>query len=233
MQDLMQIFRDSIWNSAAVIVTIFFGIISLWVAWKQLQRKLLVYEVVSKNNILDMPAIHNNGIEVRFNSNPIRKFYVILIKFSNKGNVTIEKSDFEGVNRSITVEFGQDVGLLSAEIINPPSKQRGLSVSLQKGVQRPGYVSIDPFLLNSDESFTLQITADDFQQVNVNGDIKGINKISESKTIPTNFNYLIILFPALILGYFLAKLPLILLLIILSIVILGFFFFAIQSTAGV
>ncbi|MBR8833174.1 MAG: hypothetical protein DSM106950_03790 [Stigonema ocellatum SAG 48.90 = DSM 106950] len=222
------ILRDPIWNSVGVVVAIIFGILSLLVAWKQFQRKSLEYQLISANNILEIPDIHEK-IEVRLNSNVIRNFYVILLKFNNKGNATIEENDF---SEKITIELGQNVKLLSVKILQQPTAREGLRVSLKEDGDR-GYVRIEPFLLNGGEFFTLQITADSFEKVMVNGRISGVKRILESNRTSPNLSYLIILFPAMILGYFLSKLPLNLLLIILSIVIFCFFFFAIQSMAGV
>ena len=180
--------RDPIWGFIGVAIAIIFGFITLWLTWRQLQRKLLTYEVISANNILQIPKQYKNKIEIYFNSSIIQQLYVIQLKFRNKGNIPIEKSNFY---ESITIELGQNIRLFSAEILQQPNAKKGLEVSIN---QEPGqtYVKIEPFLLNVGELFVIQILADNLEDIKVFGRILGVNKILEDKKKDVSLQVVII-----------------------------------------
>lgn len=133
-------FWDSpIWQSIGVIVSVIFGLISIYVSWKQFHKKSLSYTRILTDQI--DPSIPRTSGMVEF------------MVFKNDGNVAITPEDFI---EAIMIKVPKNSTILSAEVISQWPINLGVNIQLI-GNNYGNYVKITPLLLNKQDSFKIKL----------------------------------------------------------------------------
>jgi hypothetical protein len=174
--DSLAFWRDPAWQSIGVIVAVVLGLLTLWLAWKQFQKKALTYEVLSNENIVQIAnTTIGNDLEIFYRKVPVKNLTLIVLKFTNSGNTEIRSSDYE---RAITISFGDNACVLG----DPSVKSSPSNLLVKAGIDSTQKkVSIESVLLNRQDNFTLQVFVDHFQEFVVDGRIAGVKAIKESQ----------------------------------------------------
>lgn len=183
MKDILINFSDYIVLIPSVILG---GIVAYWIYLKQKVNKLLSYEVISSNNVIQIDTSYKDSIRVFFEEKEIDNLWIKIIKFENRGNVPIEKKDFHD---PITIILDSQCKIIAADIIDVFPKN--INLELIKSTNR---VELEPTLLNSKDRFSLQIMySGNDSEIEVVSRISGIKNMLEYSKRTENNNTLIFL----------------------------------------
>lgn len=168
------VWRDPVWQSLGVIIGAALALIAILISLKQWQRKSLVYEVVSKENIVKV-ADNSIGseLQISYQGKPVKDLHLVTIKFINSGNTEIRPEDYV---RQISLSFGEHSGILGNKLIEQEPSNLDVNISHDKSKE---ILLINPVLLNKKDFFTVQVLVTGFQGVNPNGRIAGVKRIRE------------------------------------------------------
>lgn len=183
---------DNILPVMALVVTVLLGVPGLYLAWKQLRRKELSYEVLPSIPVVQVGDAGKqtigedwDAIEVRYRGQPVNDVQLVRVRIWNSGNVEIRPEDFYS---SLRVKFSGNmlqVGVLEA---SPPK----LREAILTGGGYGGGSGVGPdgasgeitfnskFLLNQGHSITMKLLLGDFKgtdTVSVDADIAGVPAI--------------------------------------------------------
>lgn len=150
--------------AAAIVATVLSILIYRW----QKARKRISWQLTANSRLLTVSEELNQKLEVRYEGIPVKDVSVLLIRISNTGNQPVTASDVE---RPISISTGVTSKILSAAVVEvePPSL-RPTIVLLENSV------SIEPFLLNVQDSITLKLITADLDEVTLDGRIAGVSK---------------------------------------------------------
>lgn len=152
--------------------------------WKQHQTKEFVYEIVTNTSVLKISSEYKDSLKIIYKDIPVKDVRLILIKFSNSGNVPIETNHFDQ-KRPVRIIFsGDSAKILTCEVSD--KFPENLDVKIQ---QNTNQVNISPALLNSGDTFSIKLLVSDFLgKITIDGRIVGVREIKEVKeTINKNF----------------------------------------------
>ncbi|MBD2527950.1 hypothetical protein [Nostoc sp. FACHB-133] len=170
-ESILVVIRDSSWQFIGVVI----ALVALFFAYKQWNRKSLVYSVISKSNILSIPSPFNQQLEIKYNQKLIKSLYVVSIILKNNGNIAIVPDDFK---QYIEIRGGDNKHILSYAVIE--TKPEDIKVKLDLNTDsKGGYVVIEPLLLNKKDSLTIQLLFEDFDKISIQGRIVGVEKIKQ------------------------------------------------------
>ncbi|MBD2533268.1 hypothetical protein H6G97_28330 [Nostoc flagelliforme FACHB-838] len=163
--------RDPAWQSIGVIVAILLTLLTIFIGWKQAQKKSFSYSISSKVNVLDIEDSIKSKIQVTFDSKPVKDLYLIIIKFVNSGNTPIQSNDYY---QPVTIVFNRSAEILSVEILEQSPNNLGVVP-----VYTSQNIEIPKILLNQKDCFDLKVLVTNFQDLSVNGRIAGVKEIQE------------------------------------------------------
>jgi hypothetical protein len=171
---ILDVWRDPIWQSLGVIIGAVLALVAILISLRQWQRKSLVYEVISKENIVRI-ADHSIGsdLQISYQGKPINDLYLITVKFINSGNTEIRPEDYI---RKIILSFGEHSEILSNKILEQEPNNLDVKINHDKSQEA---LLIDPVLLNKKDCFTVQSLVTGFQSIKLNGRIAGVTQIRE------------------------------------------------------
>ncbi len=188
MEKIISLLRDPVWQSIGVIS----GLITSLVIWERSQRKTLSYEVITKTKILPVPEQYTGRLEVLFDSRAISKPYLVIIKIINSGKIAIEANDYD---RAITIGFGEEAEILTFEVIEQIPSDLDVNIRKIPPNSVEEQISVEPVLLNADDSFTIKMLVTKVEGVKVKARIVGIKKIIEfEKPIRLNLIFSLIMY---------------------------------------
>ena len=176
---MSDLFRDQIWT---FVNAAFAGIaVLIPVSFYFLQKRIksLRYKVLWQ---LPLVIVHdeliNDGqLTISFNGKPVKDIHLVLIEIVNTGNVPITSGDYE---RPLSIRYGNDSTVLSAEVVNefPVDLDPFLSVSKNA-------IDIKPLLLNPGDGFVVKSIVRDFQKdVVLDGRVIGVDRIKHIGSKP-------------------------------------------------
>jgi hypothetical protein len=169
MEQITQYLRDSLWQSIGVFITL--GT-TFWLTSRN--KKMLSYEVISKNQLLSVDEQVAGKLRIFYEDQPTQDLCLLVIKLSNSGNTAISAKDFE---EKITLSTGENSKILSVTVIEKIPENLSEKISLFNS-----YLTIEPLLLNSKDSLTIQLLVSDFSgRISVKGRILGVKEIKELK----------------------------------------------------
>lgn len=170
--------RDPVWQSLGVIITGVLALIGIIISLRQLQRKALVYEIISKENIVIVADNSvTNELKISYQGKPVKDLYLITVKFVNSGNIEIRPEDYV---RQISLNFGENSEILGNKIIEQEPGNLDLKINHDRSQEA---LLVDPILLNKRDFFTIQALVTGFRSVDTNGRIAGVKKIREVTTL--------------------------------------------------
>ena len=159
-------FSSPIWQFVGVVFALFAIVLSLIVFFKQRQRKRLDYDILSSTPLLSVREDIRGRVEILFDKQPVEEVQLFIVKLTNTGNIPITKHDFE---EPVTLTFGVDARLLTAEIIETSPKS--LRTSIQ-GIDNR--VIVQQGLLNAGDSITIKTLSTGGDNLSVDGRIQGV-----------------------------------------------------------
>lgn len=153
------------------------GIVAYWIYLKQRTTKEIGIERISLNNIIEIDSKYKNSIEVKFQDKNVDKLWLLILKFSNKGNTPIEKKDFES---PILISFDSKNEILNNEAISSNPKDLNVKITKTNNI-----IELAPLLLNPNDSFALRfMISGGSPEYKVTSRISGIKEISHKKSEP-------------------------------------------------
>jgi len=185
---ISDIWRDPVWQSLGVIVATVLTLVAILISLRQWQRKSLVYEVVSKENIV---RVADNSIgselQISYQGKPVKDLNLITVKFINSGNTEIRPEDYV---RQMSLNFGEHSEILGNKILEQEPSNLDLKINHEKSQE---VLLIEPVLLNKKDFFVIQALVTGFQGVNPNARIAGVKKIQEVTASKLNIETLSVL----------------------------------------
>lgn len=171
MEDIL---TNHLWQFIGSILALLAIITTVVIFLIQRKRKRLSYEILSKSPLISKKEELEGKLEIKYLGQEVTDVYLVLLEFSNSGNVPIQSADYE---KKINVKFGNTSAILSAEIegVNPVNLDIETSYIDDQ-------VFIEPVLLNPKDSFKLRILTNNFDNnISVNGRIIGVKEIREGR----------------------------------------------------
>lgn len=186
------ILRDPAWQAVGVIIAIILGMVTIWLARRP--RKALTYKILSSTPLIASPEAARGKLQILFDGKPIEDVKLVLVKFTNSGNLPITSSDYESPVKLIVVSRLNVARLLDAGVSEtyPEGLAKNVSVLFDKSA-----VQLEPLLLNQGDSITLKMLITNFtmkegvlkslaDNISVEGRIVGVKEIKDSmKANPT------------------------------------------------
>lgn len=167
---MLELLRDPAWQFGGVVVTILVFIISGFMEQRQQLRRSLGYQVLSSTPLVSINADIKSNLQIMLDGKSVQDVYLILVRIVNMGNAEIRATDYE---RPITLDFGPQAEILSAEVTDTSSK----SLQPLLDIKGPTLV-LAPALINSGESITIKALIIKFHgSISVDGRIAGIRDI--------------------------------------------------------
>lgn len=165
---------------SAVIVAI---AVPLIIYYLQKSKKQLSYEIISNTQLVGVENEIKDRITILYDEKKVVNVHLISIKFVNDGNQPISIDDFA---TPINVRLGSGTNILTCEVLEQsPNELNAGIVKMEDSVQ------IQPLLINSNDSFKLNILLNNYEgSLDITARIKGIKTISiykEPKFTIVNF----------------------------------------------
>lgn len=177
----MEILRDSAWQFVGVVIAILALLITVWIYWLQKNRKRFSYEILASSELLTTSEEIHGRIEVLFDKRPVQNVRLIILRFTNDGNIPILDTDFY---EPLQISFGGETKILSAEIVGCSPQ----SFNPKGSIHEDGHsFSVLPTLINSQDSFTIKFLLAQHARgsLKIYSRIVGISSITEgSGTTP-------------------------------------------------
>lgn len=167
-------------NLTGLFIVVIIPLISIWIGWKQIQRKALSYEVISSSNILDIPSGFKDKLAIYYESKSIQQLYLIIIRITNTGNAPITISDY---HKPISIGFGNKAEVLSFEILKQTPSNLGAVIKNIQSSSAEYQVLVEPMLLNVNDSFTIKTLITRFKYINFDVRIAGVKSIKEMMSL--------------------------------------------------
>lgn len=172
MEKIIRVLGKYSWQ----LIPIILGVIAIWIGWEQLQRKKLSYEVITKVKLLEVLDKFKDRLEVSFELKPVQELYVIQLKLTNTGNAPIKPDDY---HRPISIGFGQNATVLSYEVLDERPSNLDVNVRRIHPNSVKYQILVEPTLLNTDDSFTIETLVTKLEDINIDARIVGIKNITK------------------------------------------------------
>jgi hypothetical protein len=151
----IQLARDPIWQFVGIIIAIVAIWVTIWVFKRQKARKILGYNVETNVSLLSIHDEAKQKFEIRFGGRTVGNALLFIVKFFNAGNSPIERQDFDS---PLSISFGEGCHILSCDVTHKSPSDLNVEFSQAGGES----VILKPMLLNENETFTLKMTAIDY-----------------------------------------------------------------------
>ncbi|MBI5959066.1 MAG: hypothetical protein HY866_10050 [Chloroflexi bacterium] len=161
-----------------IIVAVIFGVITVVLSYRALQRKGLAYED-SATPLFQIGTEAKDRIQVLFDGKPVKKVHAVVIRVSNTGNIAIRKNDFEV---PLCFRFGDAANVIDVKVQD--KKPENLPVILA-GSDNPSlsFVEIQSLLLNKKDTFTIKCLVANYDSLKVDGRIAEVSKIERRELL--------------------------------------------------
>mgnify|MGYP001335435659 CR=1 FL=1 len=125
------------------------------------EQKQLTTEIISKFTVVNIDKEIDSDIYSTYKGKSIRNVNEITLRIKNTGNQSIDKSDYD-VNSQVKFDFGDKTEVLAVWVLETePDSLRGI-INIVTNPD-PGKVVINPLLLNENESITLKVYVNGFE----------------------------------------------------------------------
>lgn len=141
---------SELWNPIGVVV----AIAAIIVSSRQNKKKKFAYEVNSIFSVLKFDKNYKSKLEITYDKQPIENLTVLEISFHNIGDLSIKKSEFED---PITIEVLGAKRIFKAEVLRGLEDGKMPELKTDDDSKK---IIVEPLLLNSKDSFTINILVD-------------------------------------------------------------------------
>lgn len=148
------------------------------------RRKELSYEILWRQQLVEIKGKTRNRIDLRFDGNPARDASFIVVRLSNSGHVNIMPGDYQV---RLSLDCGPASDILMAEIAETEPVGLGDDSTAGSIIERieKNKVILRPIMLNRHDSVTLQLlVTQPGEKIALNGHIQGVKRIEEMKERP-------------------------------------------------
>jgi len=148
------------------------------------RRKELTYDVLWRQQLVEMKGKTRHRIDLRFDGNPARDASFVVVRLTNTGHVNIMPGDYQ-VRLSLCC--GSAATILMAEVAE--TEPLGLNEESTTGpiIERveKDKVILRPIMLNRHDSVTLQLLVNQpDEKIVLSGHIQGIRRLEERRGRP-------------------------------------------------
>lgn len=149
-------------------------IVAVYTYWRTRRKPSLSYEVLAEDPLISIGEEIKGKLQILFNGNPIENVHLLLLKFTNDGNIPIAATDFE---QPLTLNLESGSSILSAEYVKATPENLPVSLKVNDNA-----VIFDPILLNPTDSFTSKLLVGQYSgKFHVDARILGVRDIQPSK----------------------------------------------------
>lgn len=165
--------RDQLWPVIIGIITLLF---MAYIFYVQRQNKELSYEILSATSLISKNKEIEGKLKILYQNKEVDNIYLIIIKLTNSGNVSLNRSDYES---PIIFSFNQNISIMEADIIRTEPDNIKSEINIDKN-----RLIIKPLLLNESDSITFKIILPSFEgYINADARIFGIKDISLKRKV--------------------------------------------------
>lgn len=175
----MEFLRDSIWQFIGSTIGVLGVITTIWIYLLQKNRKGFSYLILTSHELLTASEEIRGRIKVSFDKKPVQSVHLLVVKFTNNGNVPILLADFY---QPIKIHFGEKTKILSADVIEHFPETFDPVINIEGNC-----LSIAPTLINSRDSFSIKFLLAQYirGEMKISGRIAGIKAVTEDTSIKT------------------------------------------------
>ncbi len=178
----MRFLKSPIWQFVGVIIAIITIYITYSIYQDQKLNKKINIEILSNNPLITVNADITSDISILYKNKQVNTMSIILLKFTNAGNVPIIEQDY---SEPISIELSKnsEIGEVSVQETNPAG------IKIAATIISPNTLEISKVLLNPGDQFIIKILAiNNDETLNINARIIGINKLNVISTINNQSN---------------------------------------------
>jgi len=174
---MLEFLRDPAVQTVLAVLAL---VIAAAIYWKQRTRKSLGYEVLSISPLSSVSpstlgGYQKVGLKFTFDGVVISQAHFITARFANTGNVPIKKEDYD---EPMSLSFGKSANVLAYRGLE--KKPETIQLSLKPDAGDVGKVVVDPTLLNSKDSFVIEVLVSGFDgKITPRGRIVGVKEIQD------------------------------------------------------
>ena len=140
-------------------------ILTVWIYWKQTRTKKLTAKINSRTILNIYHEEIKKEVKIYYKDTLVETVFLTSIYFNNNGNAPIKKDDFEG---NIIIENANE----SSEIISSNISYRyPKNINVNLAQEHKNKIEIIPGLLNSGDSFSIDILSNKELKISINSRI--------------------------------------------------------------
>ena len=158
------------WSLVGAIATIGAIIAAFVIYYLQKSKKRLSYEIISNTQLVGIENKVQDKIKIFYEDKLVENVHLVSIRFVNDGNQFVAIDDF---TTPINVKFGEGTNILTGEVLEQNPSELNATI-----IRTEDRVEVQPLLLNSNDSFTLNILLNDYDEsLCITARIKGVKNI--------------------------------------------------------
>lgn len=195
-------FRDPAWQFIGVVVAIvsliMTVVLTIYIYRRQNKQKSLSYEIRSFASLINVDSQIKHALKITYKNTPVSDLKLLLIRFTNSGELPIEEDDFK---QPLVVNFDQYGALFDVAVVDtyPHDVQKTIDIALYDDLS--AFQAL-PMLLNKGDWFEIKLLLNGVSSLpSVSARIIGISELTNITDIGKNsigiFNaktFLLILF---------------------------------------
>lgn len=167
---MLELLRDSVWQFIGAFMALVAILVSLFIFFKQSQRKRVSYDVLADIPLLTIKEENALGLQISFRDEAVSKPCLFFLRIHNTGSAPITYDDYE---QSIQLTFGENCRVLAAELVDSYPKKLPIEISHTDTI-----VSFSRSLLNVGDSYTCRILGSNLpDKYEISGRIAGVSCI--------------------------------------------------------
>lgn len=144
--------------------------VPLIIYFLQKSRKKISYEIISNTQLVGIKNKIQDNIKILYEDKLVENVHLVSIRLINDGNQPIAIDDFA---TPIRVQLGNSTNILTYEVLEQNPSELNATI-----IRTEDRVEVQPLLLNSNDSFTLNILLNDYDEsLCITARIKGVKNI--------------------------------------------------------
>lgn len=144
--------------------------VPLIIYFLQKSRKKISYEIISNTQLVGIKNKIQDKIKILYEDKLVENVHLVSIRLINDGNQPIAIDDFA---TPIRVQLGNSTNILTYEVLEQNPSELNATI-----IRTEDRVEVQPLLLNSNDSFTLNILLNDYDEsLCITARIKGVKNI--------------------------------------------------------
>jgi len=163
-----------------------FGVSVSFILWRlNQQRKVLSYQVVSRQRLVTVRGPARRKLQVKFDGKSVESAQLLMVRIFNSGNKSIQPGDY---HTDLAIYMNPEAEIVLADVgectpfdLEDRVRAKGEAAPIIKEVAG-GKVMLTPMLLNPGDGFTLQLLVNNLtERLVLKGHIEGISRLRKWK----------------------------------------------------